>query len=78
MDIVSEAGTAFAFPSRTLYMGKDAGIDAERASLAAKQVEHWREDKQLPFPDFAQTEISQFRDTLPYPDPASAINNKKW
>ena len=78
MDIVSEAGTAFAFPSRTLYMGKDAGIDAERASLAAKQVEHWREDQQLPFPDFAQTEISQFRDTLPYPDPASAINNKKW
>jgi MscS family membrane protein len=78
MDIVSESGTAFAFPSRTLFLGKDSGLDAERSSEAAKQVERWRQEKQLPFPDFAQPEISQFRDTLPYPDPASAINNKKW
>lgn len=78
MDIVSEAGTSFAFPARTLYLGKDPGVDQERSTEAVKQVERWRDEKQLPFPDFAQTEISQFRDTIPYPDPASAVNNKKW
>jgi len=78
MDIVKEAGTDFAFPSRIIYLGKDSGVNAERATEAAKQVERWREEKQLPFPDYAQTEISQFRDTIAYPDPASAINNKKW
>jgi MscS family membrane protein len=78
MDIVKEAGTDFAFPSRIVYLGKDSGVNTERATEAAKQVERWREEKQLPFPDYAQTEISQFRDTIPYPDPASAINNKKW
>jgi MscS family membrane protein len=66
------------FPSRTLYLGKDSGLDPERTVDVAKKVEQWREEKQLPFPDFAQTEITQFRDTLPYPDPASAVNDKKW
>lgn len=78
MDIVKQAGTDFAFPSRTLYLGKDAGLDKDRSAEAIKQVERWRDQKQLPFPDFAQTEISEIRDTIPYPDPASAVHDKKW
>lgn len=78
MDIVSQAGTGFAFPSRTLYVGKDTGLNQERTEDALKQVERWRDEKQLPFPDFAQTEISEIRDTITYPDPASAIHDKKW
>jgi MscS family membrane protein len=78
MDIVSEAGTGFAFPSRTLYVGRDTGLNKERTEDALKQVERWRDEKQLPFPDFAQTEISEIRDTITYPDPASAIHDKKW
>jgi hypothetical protein len=31
----------------------------------------------LPFPDFAPAEISEFRDSLPYPPPDSAVNNPK-
>lgn len=78
MDIVRQAGTGFAFPSRTLYVGKDAGINQEKTEDAIKQVERWRDEKQLPFPDFAQTEISEIRDTITYPDPASATHDKKW
>jgi MscS family membrane protein len=78
MDIVNEAGTGFAFPSRTLYVGRDTGLNKERTEEALKQVERWRDEKQLPFPDFAQTEISEIRDTITYPDPASAIHDKKW
>ena len=38
MDLVSEAGTGFAFPSRTLYMARDRGPDAGRAGRAIPQV----------------------------------------
>jgi MscS family membrane protein len=78
MDIVTDSGTSFAFPSRTLYLGKDTGLDLEKTEQAVTQVKDWRQEKRLPFPDFAQTEISEFRDTLPYPPPDSAVNNKKW
>jgi MscS family membrane protein len=78
MDIVADAGTGFAFPSQTVYLGKDDGVNPEKSARAAEKVAEWREGQQLPFPDFAQTEISQFRDSLPYPAPESAVNNKKW
>jgi MscS family membrane protein len=35
MDIVEEAGTALAFPSQTLYLGRDARSDAAAPSAAA-------------------------------------------
>jgi MscS family membrane protein len=78
MDIVTDSGTGFAFPSQTVYLGKDEGMNPEKAARAASKVAEWREGQQLPFPDFAQTEISGFRDSLPYPSPESAVNNKKW
>jgi MscS family membrane protein len=78
MDIVGESGTSFAFPSTTVYLGKDAGLNVDKSAEAAAKVREWRQEKQLPFPDFAQTDISAFRDSLPYPQPESAVNNKKW
>jgi MscS family membrane protein len=78
MDIVAAAGTGFAFPSQTVYLSKDTGLDPQKTEEAAAKVKAWREENQLPFPDFAQTEISRFRDTLPYPQPESATNDKKW
>ncbi|HVR29739.1 MAG TPA: mechanosensitive ion channel family protein [Thermoanaerobaculia bacterium] len=29
MDVIEEAGTSFAFPSQTLYLGRDSGLDQE-------------------------------------------------
>ena len=52
MDIVDAAGTGFAFPSQTVYLGRDTGVDKEKAERAARQVQKWRESSQLPFPDF--------------------------
>ena len=77
MDIVYNAGTGFAFPSQTLYLGRDPKPDETRAKEAEARVNRWREEKQLPFPDFAPAEISEFRDSLPYPPPDSAVNNPK-
>ena len=77
MDVVYDAGTGFAFPSQTLYLGRDPKPDEAKAKEAEERVNRWREEKQLPFPDFAPAEISEFRDSLPYPPPDSAVNNPK-
>ena len=74
IDIVAEAGAGFAFPSQTVYLNRDSGLQKDKAEHAAEQVRKWREEGQLPFPDFAPTEVSEFRDSLPYPPPESAVN----
>jgi MscS family membrane protein len=77
MDIVQTSGTDFAFPSQTLYLGRDKGLDQQKSSAAARLVQEWRENSQLPFPDFAPSEISQFSNSLPYPQPESAVRSRK-
>ncbi len=66
-EIVEEAGTSFAFPSQTLYVGRDEGLDAERGEAAAQQVQSWRRSGQLPFPHMARSRREQLADTLDYP-----------
>ena len=77
MDIVEAAGTGFAFPSQTVYLGRDTGIDKEKAERVARQVQKWREGNELPFPDFPPTDISEFSNSLPYPQPGSALGKGK-
>ena len=38
MELVANAGTDFAFPSRTLYMTQDQGLDSRRAALLEKNA----------------------------------------
>ncbi|MCL4176801.1 MAG: mechanosensitive ion channel family protein [Verrucomicrobia bacterium] len=38
MDLVVESGTGFAFPSRTLYFGRDEGSDAERTETVEAET----------------------------------------
>jgi MscS family membrane protein len=76
MAIVEQSGTGFAFPSQTLYLGRDSGLDAEKTAAAEKQVQQWREQSQLPFPDFSTADKAGFRATIPYPPPESAVNKK--
>lgn len=76
MDIVDAAGSGFAFPSQTLYLGRDAGVDKQKAEKAALEVQKWREEDQLPFPDFPPSDISEFSNSLPYPQPGSALRRK--
>ena len=72
MDIVKNSGTAFAFPSQTLYFSRDTGLDKEKAAAAEQQVQRWRDQHQLPFPDFAPAEKPGFRGSITYPPPGSA------
>jgi MscS family membrane protein len=77
MDIVEASGTSFAFPSRTIYVGRDSGLDKEKTAAVSREVQRWRENSKLPFPDYAPSDISEFSNSLPYPQPDSALRSTK-
>ncbi len=66
-EIVEQAGTGFAFPSQTLYVRRDDGLDKERSDAAMHQVQSWRSAGQLPFPHMARSHRERLADTLDYP-----------
>ncbi len=66
-EIVKHSGSGFAFPSQTLYMRRDDGVDLERGETAAKEVESWRKAGKLPFPRLTADRIEQLKGTLDYP-----------
>jgi MscS family membrane protein len=77
MDIVEKSGSRFAFPSQTLYLSRDSGLHQERATMAEQRVQQWRDQHNLPFPDFAPAEKSTFRNSIVYPAPESATQNNQ-
>jgi MscS family membrane protein len=77
MDIIAASGSALALPSRTIYARRDPGLDKEKTEAVSREVQQWRENRQLPFPDYAAPEISEFSNSLPYPPPDSALRTRK-
>jgi len=77
LDIVEDAGSGLALPSQTLYIGRDAGIEKEKAETAVKKIAELRDEKQLPFPDFHQQDISSFQGSIQYPQEESALRQQK-
>jgi MscS family membrane protein len=77
MDIIEASGTHIAFSTRTVYLGRDSGIDKQKTEAVTREVQQWRENGKLPFPDFAPSEISEFSNSLPYPQPDSPLRSRK-
>jgi MscS family membrane protein len=77
MDIVEKSGTTFAFPSQTTYFARDVGLDTEKSKDAMKKVSTWREQGELPFPDFMPEDISKLENKLEYPEPGSIFRKKQ-
>jgi MscS family membrane protein len=77
MDLVEDAGASVAMPSQTLYISRDSGLEKDKAENAAKKIADLRDNKNLPFPDFHQEDISSFQGTIDYPQPESAMRNPK-
>jgi len=73
MDIVGKSGSGLAFPSQTLYLARDSGLDKEKLAVAEQQVQRWRDENKLPFPDFAPDDKAAFRGAIEYPVPESAV-----
>lgn len=70
-DIVVEAGSGFAFPSSTVYLGRDRGLDDDQAQAAQGGVRGWRERGNLPYPDYRKDEAEAMSNTLDYPPEGS-------
>jgi MscS family membrane protein len=81
-EIVKNSGSGFAFPSQTLYMGRDDGLNVERGKTAAKEVASWRRAGKLPFPRLDPDRIEQLKDTLDYPPrgsvEAGSLESQVW
>ena len=77
MDIVEASGTSIAFPARVIYLGRDPGLDQDKTAAVSREVQRWRESNKLPFPDYAPSDISEFNNSLPYPQPDSALRSRK-
>ena len=71
IDIIEGSGTSIAFPSRTVYFGRDPGLNAESLQEAENQVRQWREKGELPFPVFSREQIARVRASIEYPPPGS-------
>jgi len=73
MDIVEASGTGMAFPSSTTYLARGSGLDEEKTQAANAAVKRWREEREVPFPNFRPERISEFANTLEYPPADSSL-----
>ena len=71
MDAIKEAGTGFAFPSSTTYVGRDDGLNAEDTQRAEARVAEWREKGELPFPQFPDGFRREMWNTFDWPPEGS-------
>ncbi len=69
--IVERAGSGLAYPSQTLYLTRDGGLDAARGKEAEARVAALRAEGKLPFPTLSAEEAAALRGTLPWPPPGT-------
>ena len=71
MEAIKEAGTGFAFPSNTTYIGRDDGLSEEKVRAAEQRVAAWRDRGELPFPHFPEDFRQEAENTLDWPPDGS-------
>lgn len=74
MEVVEKSGTGFAFPSQTLYLARDTGVDEDRTREAVDAVQTWRDNGELQIPRFGADRISALRNSIDYPPAGAAAN----
>ncbi|CCV04123.1 putative MscS Mechanosensitive ion channel [Mesorhizobium metallidurans STM 2683] len=72
INIMDEAGAQFAFPSQLEYSAADLPVDDEKRVAAETRVNAWRDEENLPFPDFSQIDRLALNNTHAYPPRGSA------
>ena len=79
MEIIEASGSGLAFPSQTSYVAQDAGLDTAKSQQAMAMVRQWREQGELPFPDFSPETIADINNRREYPSGDSALrpNNRR-
>ena len=65
--IVEKSGSGFAFPSTTVYISRDDGLDDEKSQKSVDTVGKWRRRRELPFPNFSTKMRDRLENHLRYP-----------
>jgi len=71
INLVENSGSGFAFPSQTLYLCRDTGLDAQRKKAAEAEVKAWRTQQNLQFPNLDPERIESLKDSLDWPPAGS-------
>lgn len=77
MEIIADGGSSFAFPSQTVYMGKDEPMSKSKQQAAEEEAKKIREEKPLKLHRLDVTEIDDLANTLEYP-PLSNNSDVKY
>jgi MscS family membrane protein len=71
MGVVEQAGASIAFPSQTLYLGRDRAPEESKVQAAEAAVRQWLDEGTLPFPNFSAEQLRQIRGSIAYPPPGT-------
>lgn len=74
MQVVEVSGAKLAVPSVVHYNTADALPDKGDARASEEQVKRWRDEGNLPFPDFCWQDKADLRETLDYPPEGSVLH----
>jgi MscS family membrane protein len=67
MDIVTAAGSDFAFPSEVQYSLPGKPLDEDRAKAVSQHVKEWKAKRELYLPNFPAEKIAAIKNSLEYP-----------
>ena len=67
LEIVIENNIELAIPEQHLFISRHKPKDSEVAATAKASIDELSKNNQLPFPNFQESEIAEFINTLPYP-----------
>jgi MscS family membrane protein len=76
MDVLEDSGAAIAFPTSTMRLTRESGLDEAKVQAAIASVKRWREAGDLPFPDHRPERITEMQNTLDYPPLDSALGRR--
>ena len=66
-NVIEESGSAFAFPSQTLYLSRDQELSKEKKIEVEKKVQKWIDNDELKLPDFDEETIQSLRNGIKFP-----------
>ncbi|MHA3787801.1 mechanosensitive ion channel domain-containing protein [Flavobacterium hauense] len=73
MDIISNSGTALAYPSQTIYFARDTANSEEKTTQASETVKQWKEKGELQLPKFDPKHIQDIKGSIHYPEEGSVV-----